>query len=51
MSDRPDPDERDIRDDVKPPLCCECDFRILDEPPILGTYGFVHAKCVGGASV
>ena len=43
MSDRPDPDDRDVLTPIK---CAECDFLILGEQPVLGRYGYVHAKCL-----
>ena len=46
MSDRPDPDNIEMS---RAPLCVECHFRIVDEQPVFGVYGWCHSVCAATA--
>ena len=46
MSDRPDPDDIEM---TKPVICSECGFRVVDEQPVYGVYGWCHPTCAATA--
>ena len=43
------PDDPDDREPDKAPVCSECGFKILDELPHFGVYGWCHSVCAAHA--